>query len=362
MNLLESLTWARQTFEITHTKNKTISSMEGIRGLAVFLVFLVHYVSLVEPWLLVDSMTSKLATHVHSIGNIGVDLFFVLSGYLIYGMLIEKQRTFGPYILRRIQRIYPAFIAVFLLYLLLSVIFPTESKIPPNWGGASIYILQNIFLLPGLFNITPIITVAWSLSYEFFYYLVVPLVVTGLSLKSWQPHHRLIFFLGLSLALFTCFALMGGQVRLMMFLPGILLYEVLKLNNHGRFFPIGIPALLLAIGLAAIMEQMNVAEWLRFSMMFILFFIFCFDSFAQAGITSRILSFSPLRWLGNMSYSYYLFHGITLRATFMCLDKVYPATGSGTYVFWLLLPVTFVITLVASSFLFIYVEKRYSLT
>ena len=145
MNLLESLTWARQTFEITHTKNKTISSMEGIRGLAVFLVFLVHYVSLVEPWLLVDSMTSKLATHVHSIGNIGVDLFFVLSGYLIYGMLIEKQRTFGPYILRRIQRIYPAFIAVFLLYLLLSVIFPTEPKIPPNWGGASIYILQNIF-------------------------------------------------------------------------------------------------------------------------------------------------------------------------------------------------------------------------
>ena len=79
--------WIRNTFEISHTNHKSIIAMEGIRGFAVFLV---HYVTLIEPWLLENTMTFQAATYIRSIGNMGVDLFFVLSSYLIYGMLIQK--------------------------------------------------------------------------------------------------------------------------------------------------------------------------------------------------------------------------------------------------------------------------------
>lgn len=129
------MNWFRSTFEISHTTHKAVVSMEGIRGFAVFLVFLVHYVTLVDPWLTKASTTQILSAHLRSIGNIGVDLFFVLSGYLIYGMLIRKKKPFGSYLARRIQRIYPTFTAVFVIYLLLSAIFPSESKIPDGWGG-----------------------------------------------------------------------------------------------------------------------------------------------------------------------------------------------------------------------------------
>ena len=86
------MNWIKKTFEIPHAAHKQILPMEGIRGFAVFLVFLVHYVCAIEPWLLESSSTFQVATYIRSIGNIGVDLFFVLSGYLIYGMLIKKPR------------------------------------------------------------------------------------------------------------------------------------------------------------------------------------------------------------------------------------------------------------------------------
>jgi peptidoglycan/LPS O-acetylase OafA/YrhL len=84
------MSWIRDTFEISHTNHQAILSMEGIRGFAVFLVFLVHYVTLVEPWILDDGTTYLISKEIRGIGNIGVDLFFVLSGYLIYGMLINS--------------------------------------------------------------------------------------------------------------------------------------------------------------------------------------------------------------------------------------------------------------------------------
>jgi len=186
--------WIRKTFEISHSTNKTIAPMEGIRGFAVFLVFVVHYVTLAEPWIQESSLTYSISEQIRSIGNTGVDLFFVLSGYLIYGMLIKKDKPFGHYIVRRIQRIYPTFTVVFIIYLILSVIFPSESKIPSGLDGV-IFVIQNFLLLPGLFDIEPIITVAWSLSYEFFYYLLIPLLITLFRMRLWKPINRIVFLL-----------------------------------------------------------------------------------------------------------------------------------------------------------------------
>jgi peptidoglycan/LPS O-acetylase OafA/YrhL len=103
-----------------------VRPMEGLRGFAVFLVFLVHYVTLVRPWIAGESALLVLASALHTIRNTGVDLFFVLSGYLIYGSLISRSQQFVRFVSRRVERIYPTFVAVFVLYAVLS--FPPWTR------------------------------------------------------------------------------------------------------------------------------------------------------------------------------------------------------------------------------------------
>jgi peptidoglycan/LPS O-acetylase OafA/YrhL len=51
---------------------------------------------------------------------------------------------------RRVERIYPAFAAVFAVYLVLTFLFPQESKIPSPWPHGLLYVVQNVLLLPGI--------------------------------------------------------------------------------------------------------------------------------------------------------------------------------------------------------------------
>ena len=71
------------------TNPNRIQTMEGLRGLAVTLVFLVHYNTLFSAWLEPNSATWHSAKFITSIGRIGVDLFLAITGYLIYGAVIK---------------------------------------------------------------------------------------------------------------------------------------------------------------------------------------------------------------------------------------------------------------------------------
>ena len=355
------MNWLRKTFETPHTTHKAIISMEGIRGFAVFLVFLVHYMSLFDPWLRESSTTSQLSMYIQSIGNIGVDLFFVLSGYLIYGMLINKKRAFSNYILRRIQRIYPTFTVVFVIYLILSLLFPSESKIPHEWKEGLTLIIQNYLLLPGLFDITAIITVAWSLSYEFFYYLLIPLLIASLRMREWKAQYRMLFFLTVSVFFFYYCAVNSGPIRLVMFISGVLLYETIENKIINNMPPLGLPALLTAIVSVVVLKELDTNGWWAYVLLCVLFYIFCLECFLLSGFTTRLFSISPLRWLGNMSYSYYLLHGLTLKFIFMIMEKAYPPQQSETLLLWLLVFPIFILTLIPTTMLFVYIEKPYSL-
>ena len=71
-------------------------------------------------------------------------------------------------------------------------------------------------------------------------------------------------------------------------------------------------------------------------------------------------SWTPLRWLGNMSYSYYLLHGLTLKAAFLVLAVALPKTTSHGEIFWALLPIMFAITLIPTAGLFLAIERPFS--
>lgn len=359
-----SMEWFTQRFELSRGGGAhNVRPMEGVRGFAVFLVFLVHYVTLVKPWLANHTQLLRLADALHTVGNAGVDLFFVLSGFLIYGSLISRSQPFVRFLSRRVLRIYPAFIAVFVAYLLLSFVFPAESKIPTNLTDAMGYLIQNFFLLPGLFPVEPMITVAWSLSYEMFYYLTIPVVVALLGLRGRAVVWRVNFFLMMA-ALFAIYCgVYGGHVRLIMFVSGILLYEAI----NGRRFPVphgAMGLLALVLGLVATLLPVSGASGIAIKtvLLFGAFFWFslaCFDK--PSAWLPRAFSWLPLRWLGNMSYSYYLVHGLALKASFLALALFLPAASHGAWLFWALLPVMFVCSLMPAVTLFLMVERPISL-
>ena len=110
--------------------------MEGLRGLAALLVFGVHYAYFVGPYLGHAPTFAAAVERLSQVGNTGVDLFFVLSGYLIYGSLMARAQPVGPYLARRVTRIYPVFIVVFVVYAALSYVVPGGERTPQTLPDA----------------------------------------------------------------------------------------------------------------------------------------------------------------------------------------------------------------------------------
>jgi len=353
------MNWLTSQFELARAgAAANLKPMEGLRGFAVFLVFLVHYVSLSSPWIAPLSETAHIATALHAIGNVGVDLFFVLSGYLIYGTLLARRQRFLPYIRRRLQRIYPTFTVVLMMYLLLSWAVPSESKLPKDPLMAMRHIAENFLLLTGFTQRDAIITVSWSLSYEMFYYLAIPLLIVAFRLRERSVRWRVLFFtVVLALSTVYCIAF-SGPLRLVMFIAGIYLHESLD-RLPAPVSLIGMVALLFALG-APLLPQIAL---LRTGVLFFGFFLLCLSCFAgPGGRLARAFSVTPLRWLGNMSYSYYLIHGLALKGAFSALAILMPPAPIGSLFFWAWLAPMFVLTLIPGAALFLLIERPCSLT
>jgi exopolysaccharide production protein ExoZ len=361
-----------QIYEVA--AGRRISAMEGIRGFAVLLVFFVHFDQLIAVNLPPGSISHQVLHWVGLMGHSGVDLFFLLSGYLIYKMIQSGTKTIWDFLARRAQRIYPTFLFVLAGYLACGFLVPSMLKVPAGKAGIA-YVTANALLLPGLFAIVPIITVAWSLSYEAFYYLALPVFCWLTNVREWSRTARVWVFLGLAAAYCvfstTCWgvslpalALKPAQhVRLIMFVAGILVYEAtavpaLQTRVTARI-EIAI-AMLVAVTLLAIPAIGNgISFTVPAVMLFVAFSPLCYCCLSRPeGILSTIFSFTPLRWLGNMSYSYYLIHGAILHIPRYLITHF----GRPTEPFvWTALPISFAVTWAGATALFVLVEKPLSL-
>ncbi len=157
-------------------------ALDGIRALAVGLVFLVHYGGGTHggPWL-------ALFNAVRLRGWVGVDLFFVLSGFLITGILYDTRnepRFFKLFFARRSLRIFPVFYLVIVVLLLLTPVMGYEW----HWGHLPFLIyMGNISgsLNPSLYGVVAsrhpageaVLLHLWSLCVEEQFYLLWPAVV-----------------------------------------------------------------------------------------------------------------------------------------------------------------------------------------
>lgn len=349
-----SLIWLTQTFELQNPAQARLLPMEGLRGVAVILVFLHHYS--VQAQLIGLSGATKAAAVFQTYGNQGVELFFVLSGYLIYGTLVRKAPSFFSFMGRRIERIYPTFLVVFSLMMAMVVLIPIPDKLPVSHQDAAIYILANLALLPGLFPIVAIHSVTWSLSYEMFFYIAAAALVLGLGMNTMTRARRLgiIAIIGVPFLL-ACFAdIPYFPVRMMPFFAGMLLAESLG-DRVTPWLAWALPLTAFVV-LTTHLFSVPTSELLQT----IAFFALCAVCFRGVGQVSRWMTVAPLRWLGNMSYSYYLIHGIVTRSIMVVVGRLVPA-GMPDWLYWSAMPTIFAITLVASGILFVWVEKPISL-
>lgn len=157
---------------------KNIPFLDGLRGFAVSFVLLYHFF----PKTLSITHHSVLYTFWDTfwlMGWSGVDLFFVLSGFLITGILYKtkhKEHYFRNFYIRRFLRIFPAYY----LLIVFSLIFFSQHEVSVWYW---LY-FSNFDIELGI-PFHPILCVAWSLAIEEQYYIVYPSLVYFLNDKKW---------------------------------------------------------------------------------------------------------------------------------------------------------------------------------
>jgi peptidoglycan/LPS O-acetylase OafA/YrhL len=152
-----------------------IGALDGIRGIAILLVLVFHYGRNARGFGMSHPLLSA-----SELGWCGVDLFFVLSGFLITGILYDsraKPNYFRNFYARRMLRIFPLYYTAILVVVVLGVVWP-EAGI---WGTYSpawiaLYLTNFLIAFEGA-EAAGVLTHFWSLAVEEHFYLVWPLLV-----------------------------------------------------------------------------------------------------------------------------------------------------------------------------------------
>lgn len=293
----------------------TVPALNGLRGVAVVLVFLFH-----------------AGVPGFSGSFLGVDIFFVLSGFLITALLLQEHQrsarvSLKSFYLRRILRLFPALLFMITAYLLYSYLTS-----PSQW----LYHLQDsLMALLYAANWTrafdlgrpTILGHCWSLSIEEQFYALWPLLLLLLLRLSWRRRAALIALLLAAswgwrvwlLAQGASWARVynGFDTRADMLLAGCLLavlWNAGALQGWGRarFYPATLTALsLAALGVIAFASRWQTAalyQW-QYALVALATALLILDLLARPqSMIARTFSLPPLVGLGVISYALYLWH------------------------------------------------------
>lgn len=311
---------------------KGFHAFDGLRGYMAWWVVIGHGLHLCG--------LQNIAPAILSSGDHAVNVFVSLSGFVISHLLLERREPYGSYLVRRAFRIFPiywfALVCAMLLAQMYSSVYAGDWVFQHEMRAAravateaefSKYLLLHVSLLHGLvpdtwlpFSSTAFLAPAWSLSLEWQFYLVAPLVVAGLA-KPGMSRLLTLLLLSASWVLFKKVLPLQWQypavlpLSIHFFMLGILSRVFLQVLSSIGFWLI--PVVLVMSGLAPHSVSTEVAVWGVFMA------AACLQlraSQAKGAARdpawfSRLLEFvtsnSVARWLGECSYSTYLIH-ITL--------------------------------------------------
>ena len=313
-----------------------IPQLDAIRGIAIVVVVIHNLHGLNFPPL---SLVTKY-------GWMGVDLFFVLSGFLITGILLDtnpSEHYFRNFYARRGLRIWPLYYAVLLfMFVIVPLLRPQDAgelfqRSTPWWSY--LVFLQNFLVSAPSLAAGPL-GVSWSLAVEELFYLVWPFFVRYLSTERLQiiawvvllgsPGLRLDFLARHWIIYSNPFCRLDGLMA------GALVAILVRKSRFapGRLLKVAWVVFLVAVPLAITTAAYEVM-WLAFSMAaaasaaFVYLGLFEASAWFRALVTNRFLIFT-----GTISYALYLLHKIPDDA-FKRLHwkEAHPVLGFWTIVF-----------------------------
>lgn len=295
------------------------ADIDGLRAVAIILVVLFH------------SGVSALNG-----GFIGVDLFFVISGFLIGGIISkeisEGHFSFYQFYLRRIRRIAPALFFMMAILLLLGFILlsPLEFSQLAKYSVAVFISVPNMLLLKSgdYFSsdadLNPLL-MTWSLGVEEQFYIVLPFILL-LAARLKRSMASVVLVLS-ALSLAACIWLtplasthafyllptraweMGAGVLMALWKPKPLEGRAANLLNLLGWLLIVAASLMLS-------KQDSFPGWLAL----IPVLAACLMIGARGELNKRLLENAPMRFIGKVSYSWYLWHWPLLSLARICSD------------------------------------------
>lgn len=280
--------------------------IQSLRGLAIFFVLIFHFYPQILP-----------------MGYLGVDLFFVISGYLITSIFFQKENiSFYLFIKKRIIRIVPSILGTLFLCIVVSTFIFLPIDLGNFWNSAlsTIFFIPNFYFLlsggyfGGINELKPLLHM-WSLGVEIQFYIFFPIIlflIKNYLKKNFLPLILLIFVCSISLNYFLLnydydkIVFFMLPCRIWQFCLGSMVYflpknKFNKRNNYFIYF--------ISVGLIFFLVLSNL-EFSNFTKQLILSISagVILYSGNKILINDFILNNFIFQFLGKISYSLYLIH------------------------------------------------------
>jgi peptidoglycan/LPS O-acetylase OafA/YrhL len=320
--------------------------IHGLRGFSALGVFICHIYGMSVLWHFWPAVLSPAASFFHA-GAYGVEIFFVISGYLITASLLRHQSA-GKFLIDRCIRIYPVFLTIHLL------VFGAGPIIGYKWmAGISpskwlLSFISNLLFLPGLFNLPIAQLNAWSLSYEAAFYLMSAIVFVMSRIAG-----RRNTMVGLALILLPFLAIYTAAA---FFLVGV---AVFFLTDRWNLKP---PVWLRILSVPAILSVLMFLEVSQRRSVFVISllpaFIFFWNIVEGKCALSWFLRARWLQYLGTISYSFYLWSPAVTYPMKILVGKVLHGRANDVVLLCVFAVVAFTTALVVSHVSYVILEDR----
>ena len=171
------------------------TNLDGLRGIAVVMVFLIHAWGFSGVPTFSGNSNSSLVSSLLTVMDSGVDLFFILSGYLVSLKFLEaahqkrEQPSLKQYRRERLFRIFPLYwVVLALVPLVMTPVLMKESSVFSLDGLRAflLYIPMLSTFFPWSFGHFFVISPVWTLTVELFFYLLLPYIYVHFLGKRWR--------------------------------------------------------------------------------------------------------------------------------------------------------------------------------
>jgi exopolysaccharide production protein ExoZ len=352
---------AASLYELPATEGH-LAALAGFRAYAAFLIFLVHYCDSYATRILgVDPNSLRLSTvpdvrtgliYYFFASHYGVDLFFFLSGFLICRMLLRPDFDYRRFVVGRIARIYPAFALSLVVWACMRIAVQQWYSLDPAQLAGNLLFLNAVPTL----GVKPYNVVTWSLFFELVFYLTFPVILWGARRSHRVTPARIAVFAAVFMPLVLQ---MGGFfVRFLMFFGGAFLAVLPESTLHALARRVGDGA---AVALY-LLSTMLFAQWLTYECFIPIFVVTTTLVVVKVihgeGVLPRWFARPSFRYFGNISYSFYLMHGLGIEVTMNFYGEEFLHLGGPLYLITTF-ATSLAIGLVSATALFVIAERPY---